>query len=103
MYTGMELYPWAWVFFVSFVLFGTFVVFNMLIGIILNSMEEARAAIKAEHEDQSTTDIKLQLATMQDTLDSMKRAIDRSAMNNSGKEAGNKEGQNVESNAGNNT
>jgi len=80
MYKGMELYPLAWIFFVSFVLLGTFVVFNMLIGIILNSMEEAREAIKAEHEDQSAKDIKIQLATMQETLDSMKRNLEKNSM-----------------------
>ena len=80
MYKGMELYPLAWIFFVSFVLLGTFVVFNMLIGIILNSMEEAREAINAEHEDQSAKDIKIQLATMQETLDSMKRNLEKNSM-----------------------
>lgn len=48
MYTAMETYPWAWLYFVSFVLLATFVIFNMLIGIILNSMEEARAKVHAE-------------------------------------------------------
>ena len=82
MYKGMELYPSSWLFFVSFVLFGTFVVFNMLIGIILNSMEEAKAAIAAEHEDPTTRDITIQLAAMQETLNSMKRIIDRDADSN---------------------
>ena len=77
MYKGMELYPSSWVFFVSFVLFGTFIVFNMLIGIILNSMEEAKAAIAAEHEDPKSRDILVQLAMMQDTLKSMKRTIEQ--------------------------
>jgi voltage-gated sodium channel len=39
---GMEVHPWSWVFFVSFVLVAAFVVLNVLIGIVLNSMEEAR-------------------------------------------------------------
>lgn len=77
MYKGMELYPTSWAFFVSFVLFGTFIVFNMLIGIILNSMEEAKAAIAAEHEDPATRDIRNQLASMQETLNSMKRTIEQ--------------------------
>jgi voltage-gated sodium channel len=39
---GMDVHPWSWVFFVSFVLVAAFVVLNVLIGIVLNSMEEAR-------------------------------------------------------------
>ncbi|MDH5377202.1 MAG: ion transporter [Gammaproteobacteria bacterium] len=50
MYKGMELYPWAWIYFVSFVLLATFVIFNMLIGIILSSMEEAQATVKRERQ-----------------------------------------------------
>lgn len=41
---GMEVHPWSWVYFVSFVLIAAFVVINVLIGIVLNSMEEAREA-----------------------------------------------------------
>ena len=39
---GMEVHPWSWVYFVSFILVAAFVVLNVLIGIVLNSMEEAR-------------------------------------------------------------
>ena len=41
---GMEVHPWSWVYFVSFVMIAAFVVINVLIGIVLNSMEEAREA-----------------------------------------------------------
>lgn len=44
MEAGMEVHPWSWVYFVSFVLIAAFVVINLLIGIVLNSMEEAREA-----------------------------------------------------------
>jgi voltage-gated sodium channel len=39
---GMEVYPWSWIYFVSFVLVAAFIIINVLIGIVLNSMEEAR-------------------------------------------------------------
>ena len=39
---GMAVHPWSWVYFVSFILVAAFVVLNVLIGIVLNSMEEAR-------------------------------------------------------------
>jgi voltage-gated sodium channel len=39
---GMAVHRWSWIFFVSFILVAAFVVLNVLIGIVLNSMEEAR-------------------------------------------------------------
>jgi len=41
---GMAVHPWSWVYFVSFIMIAAFVVINVLIGIVLNSMEEAREA-----------------------------------------------------------
>jgi voltage-gated sodium channel len=41
---GQELSNWTVGFFVSYVLLASFLVFNLFIGIVLNSMEEARAA-----------------------------------------------------------
>jgi voltage-gated sodium channel len=39
---AMDVHPWAWLYFVSFILVAAFIVLNVLIGIVLNSMEEAR-------------------------------------------------------------
>ena len=39
----MEYSSWSWIYFVSFVLIGTFVVLNVVIAIIVNSMDEVRA------------------------------------------------------------
>lgn len=40
---GTAIHPWSWVYFVSFALIAAFIVLNVLIGVVLNSMEEARA------------------------------------------------------------
>ena len=37
----MEIYPLAWVFFVPFILMTTFAVMNLVVGLIVNSMQEA--------------------------------------------------------------
>ena len=42
--------PWAWVYFVSFIIISAFVLFNMVIGVVINSMEEARAQDNTEAE-----------------------------------------------------
>ena len=46
---GMEIHQWAWVYFVSFILVAAFIVLNVLIGIVLNSMEEAREVERRRH------------------------------------------------------
>ncbi len=44
MYETMELYPFSWIFFVSFIFIVAFVFLNMMIGIVLESMQK-------EHEE----------------------------------------------------
>lgn len=40
----MELYPLAWIYFVAFVLFGTFIVMNLIVGVIVTNLDRANAA-----------------------------------------------------------
>ncbi|NOC45808.1 MULTISPECIES: ion transporter [unclassified Ruegeria] len=47
----MEVYPYAWVFFVPFIMVTTFAVVNLLVGLIVNSMQDAHHA-----EDEVKTD-----------------------------------------------
>lgn len=41
---ALEVRPWAWIYFVSFVLIGTFVVLNLFIAVIINNLEAAKLA-----------------------------------------------------------
>ncbi|MDF1726172.1 MAG: ion transporter [Sulfitobacter sp.] len=55
----MEIYPLAWMFFVPFIMVTTFAVVNLLVGLIVNSMqdahhEEADAQTGAYREDVAT-------------------------------------------------
>ena len=47
----MEIYPYAWAFFVPFIMMTTFAVVNLLVGLIVNSMRDAHGA-----EDAAKTD-----------------------------------------------
>ncbi|WP_082688782.1 ion transporter [Ruegeria marisrubri] len=47
----MEVYPYAWMFFVPFIMITTFAVVNLLVGLIVNSMQDAHHA-----EDEVKTD-----------------------------------------------
>ncbi|MGS4945235.1 ion transporter [Meridianimarinicoccus sp. RP-17] len=40
----MEVYPQAWLFFVPFIMVTTFAVVNLLVGLIVNSMQQAHSA-----------------------------------------------------------
>jgi len=42
MYAALEHHWWAWSYFVSFVIIGTFVVINLFIAVVINSLDEAR-------------------------------------------------------------
>ncbi len=48
----MEVYPYAWAFFVPFIMMTTFAVVNLLVGLIVNSMQDAHA----EESNQQTND-----------------------------------------------
>jgi voltage-gated sodium channel len=57
MNTALENHPWAWLYFVSFVLLGTFVILNLFIAVVINNLETAKLEQLAElaqpvtHED----------------------------------------------------
>jgi len=42
MYEAMEIYPWAWLYFVSFVIIAAFVFFNLFVAVIIGEMEKLR-------------------------------------------------------------
>jgi voltage-gated sodium channel len=41
--TAQEIHPWSWIFFVVYILLASFLLFNVLIAVVLTSMEAARA------------------------------------------------------------
>jgi voltage-gated sodium channel len=65
----MEVYPYAWAFFVPFILMTTFAVMNLIVGLIVNSMQEA--ASEAEHAQIQAFEIQVmdRLAAIERKLD----------------------------------
>ncbi len=47
----MAVYPYAWAFFVPFIMVTTFAVVNLLVGLIVNSMQEAHSVEDVERTD----------------------------------------------------
>ena len=73
----MEVYPYAWAFFVPFIMVTTFAVVNLLVGLIVNSMQAAHA-----EEDNERTD------AYRDQVLSRLEAIERRLAENAGTGSG---------------
>jgi len=50
-YGGLEETPWAAPFFISYALLASFIVFNLIIGIVINALEQTRENHKQEAAD----------------------------------------------------
>jgi voltage-gated sodium channel len=71
----MELSSWAWVYFVSFVLLATFVVLNVVIAIVVNSIDEAHR-IEAEEKRRAEAAAHPELASLHGKVEALKAALD---------------------------
>ena len=65
----MEVYPYAWVFFVPFILVTTFATLNLVVGLIVNSMQEAHAVEEVKATEAYREMIIERLATIEKKLD----------------------------------
>ncbi|WP_422133384.1 ion transporter [Endozoicomonas sp. ALD040] len=50
MYETMAVYPLSWAYYLSFIFFTTFAFLNMIIGIVVNVLEEERQKVRSEEE-----------------------------------------------------
>jgi len=50
MYEAMEIHPWAWIYFVTFIIIAAFVFFNLFIAVIIGEME--KLSHEGEHEEE---------------------------------------------------
>ena len=64
----MEVYPYAWMFFLPFILVTTFAVVNLLVGLIVNSMQDAHHLEDNEKTDAYRDEIKERLETIERLL-----------------------------------
>jgi voltage-gated sodium channel len=79
--TGQELSDWTLLFYISYVLIASFLIFNLFIGIVINSMEEARAielhrAEKALLDDDASNDEQAQAVIVEERLRVLKDAVE---------------------------
>lgn len=65
----MEVYPYAWAFFVPFILATTFAVMNLLVGLVVNSMQQVAQSEAADAEADQNAQISARLAAIEAKLD----------------------------------
>ena len=64
----MEVYPFAWAFFVPFIMVTTFAVVNLLVGLIVNSMQEAHGAEEIQKTDAYRDEVLSRLSAIEQRL-----------------------------------
>jgi voltage-gated sodium channel len=64
----MEVYPYAWAFFVPFILVTTFAVVNLLVGLVVNSMQDAHSEESNEKTDAYRDEVLTRLAAIESRL-----------------------------------
>ncbi|MBO5278115.1 MAG: ion transporter [Lachnospiraceae bacterium] len=77
----MEVFSWAWVYFVPFVLCTSFLIMNVVVGIVVNAISEvsenqAGEEIKTPEED-IQAQLRRELASLQKQLTHMEALLDR--------------------------
>jgi voltage-gated sodium channel len=63
----IEKRPWSWIYFISFILLGTFVMLNLFIAVVINNLDASKAAALEELRDP---------VTHEEVLDELKRTRD---------------------------
>jgi voltage-gated sodium channel len=71
----MELTSWSWIYFVSFVLLATFVVLNVVIAVVVNSIEEAHE-LEAERKRRELIAGDPEHAGLYTKIEALKQALD---------------------------
>jgi voltage-gated sodium channel len=80
--TGQELSNWTLLFYISYVLLASFLIFNLFIGIVINSMEEARAielhrAEKALLDGEASNDEQAHAVIVEERLRALRSAVEQ--------------------------
>jgi voltage-gated sodium channel len=77
METAMESLPWSWVYFVTFVLIGTFVVLNLFIAVVINNLEASKLAeLKALEQPTTREEIIAELRRTREALAELERKLE---------------------------
>ena len=74
---GQAIHPQSWIFFVSYVLIASFLVINILIAIIINSMDEVHAAERARARGELDDELAAADGSVADRLREIRHIVDK--------------------------
>ncbi|MPQ96198.1 ion transporter, partial [Thioclava sp. JE_KL1] len=69
----METHPLAWAFFVPFIMVTTFAVVNLLVGLIVNSMQDAHSEEETTRTDAYRDEVLLRLDAIERRIGDLSR------------------------------
>ena len=75
MYAAMEVYPHAWMFFVSFVVVAAFIVINMFIAVVINNLHKAQQEADITQGEKLHGEILYELEESKRALEKIERAL----------------------------
>ena len=75
MYEAMTLHKLSWIYFITFIFFSAFVFLNMMIGIVVEVLDEEHKKMEAENNADSIAHAKEEEASKEDRLEEEIRAI----------------------------
>ena len=85
MHRAMEVHPLAWMYFVSFIILGTFVVINLFIAVVINNLDEAKQERLRDLENANYSDDLLEeIRTTQRSLQRLEEQLRRRSRDSDG-------------------
>ena len=77
MYETMDVYPWSWIFYLTFIFLTTFAFLNMVIGIVVSVLEEEQSKLDTEDPNRtSLVNLKDELTEIKTSLRAIERQLD---------------------------
>ena len=77
MYETMNVYPWSWIFYLTFIFLTTFAFLNMVIGIVVSVLEEEQSKLDTEDPNRtSLANLKDELTEIRTSLRAIERRLD---------------------------
>jgi voltage-gated sodium channel len=80
METALQAHAWSWIYFVSFVLIGTFVVLNLFIAVVINNLEASKAEeLRELAAPPSHVELARELERTREALTALQRRLEAAA------------------------
>lgn len=75
----MSVYPWAWVYFIGYILIATFLVLNLVIGVVVGSIQ---SRIQAELDEEAAGDaaLKKEVNALRKDIHALREAIEKKSL-----------------------